>query len=31
MLRGDWADSDERVHEYLDRHRAELKALAARS
>jgi hypothetical protein len=31
MLHGDWADSDERVHEYLDRHRDELTALAAQS
>lgn len=28
MLHGDWSDSDERVHEYLDRHRDELAALA---
>lgn len=28
MLHGDWADSDRRVHEYLERHRDELAALA---
>lgn len=31
MLHGDWADSRERVHQYLDRHRDELESLAARS
>ena len=31
MLHGDWADSSERVHQYLDRHRDELESLAARS
>lgn len=30
MLHGDWADSRERVHQYLERHRDELTALAAR-
>ncbi|TDD67757.1 hypothetical protein E1262_18185 [Jiangella aurantiaca] len=28
MLHGDWQDSRERVHQYLDRHRDELAALA---
>ncbi|RIQ28160.1 hypothetical protein [Jiangella rhizosphaerae] len=29
MLHGDWTDSRERVHQYLDRHRDELTALAS--
>lgn len=29
MLHGDWQDSSERVHQYLDRHREELAELAA--